>query len=256
MSVRAVATAAVTTVGVATLAATTVVAAGWSAPYAGPYAGPYAAHAADPGGEGDGCVAVVVDAGDLGGPVETSCAAGDPLSGLEALELAGFTVTRRARDGLLCAVGGRPACGDTDGDSYWSYWYRDLGSSDWTYSSLGAGSRDPQPGSVEAWVWQDGKGAADRAPGEDGSGANRRPPAVDYATICADSASAPATDSAAAPARGPATDPASTQRPTAGAAADGADSGAGPTGVLVGAVLVLGLGGAALLRTRRRGGAR
>lgn len=212
MSVRAVAAAVV-----ATLAAPTMVTAGW-------VAAPYAAHAAGSGG----CVAVVVDARALGGSVETGCAEGDPSSGLEALELAGFAVALRPRDRLVCTVGGRPGCGDTDADSYWSYWYRDPGSSDWTYSSVGAGSRDPRPGSVEAWVWQDGAGDAAPAPGEDG-GADRRPPAVDYATICA------------TPAVRVEVDP----RP-----------GSSPTGVLVGGALVLGLGGAALLSARRRGGAR
>lgn len=220
MSVRAVAAAVV-----ATLAAPTLVTAGWAAaPYAAHAAGSAAGRAAG----SIGCVAVVVDAGDLGGPVETGCAEGDPSSGLEALELAGFTATLRPRDGLLCAVGERPDCGDTDGDSYWSYWYRDPGSSKWTYSSLGAGSRDPQPGSVEAWVWQDGAGDAAPAPGEDG-GADRRPPAVDYAAVCTNRAVRVDVD----------------PRP-----------GSSPTGVLVGGVLVLGLGGAALLRARRRGGAR
>jgi len=213
MSVRAVAAAVA-----ATLAGPAVVTVAWSA-------APYAAHAAG----SDGCVAVVVDARALGGSVETGCAEGDPSSGLKALELAGFAVALRPRDRLVCTLGGRPDCGDTDADSYWSYWYRDPGSSDWTYSSLGAGSRDPRPGSMEAWVWQDGAGGADRAAGDDGGGADRRPPAVDYAAVCANPA-----------VRGDIDPP----------------PGSSPTGVLVGGALVLGLGGAALLSARRRGGGR
>src|SRR5690625_7998355 len=50
------------------------------------------ATAADLGGCDLG-VTVVVDFTDVGGEVETGCATGDPASGREALERAGFTPT-------------------------------------------------------------------------------------------------------------------------------------------------------------------
>jgi len=117
------------------------------------------------------CVGVIVDARLLGSSVTTGCAEGDPDTGLEALISAGFRyafVTRQP--GLVCQVDSTPDCSRTSTSTYWSYWYREKGSSTWVYSSGGAGSRDPAPGSTEAWVWQDG--------------GRREPPDVSFGLIC------------------------------------------------------------------------
>jgi hypothetical protein len=111
---------------------------------------------APPAAAGASCVAVVVDFRLLGGAVQTGCAQGDPSTGLQALVRAGFSQTPRPRDGLTCQIDARPACTDTTGTSYWSYWYRAAGSSRWVYATEGAGTHNPKPGSTEGWVWQDG----------------------------------------------------------------------------------------------------
>ena len=117
------------------------------------------------------CVGVIVDARLLGGAVTTGCATGDPDSGLDALTRAGFRYAFVPRQpGLVCQIGGAPACEDTGATTYWSYWHRAKGSSTWTYSTVGAAGYDPEPGSTEAWVWQDG--------------GRRRPPDVALRTIC------------------------------------------------------------------------
>jgi hypothetical protein len=133
---------------------------------------------AEPAAAGSACVAVVVDFSRLGGAVETGCAQGDPSTGLQALGRAGFSDTPRPQDGLICQIDARPACTETTGTAYWSYWYRAPGSSRWVYASEGAGSHNPKPGSSDGWVWQDGG----RTP----------PPSIRAAAICPQLAAAPA----------------------------------------------------------------
>lgn len=117
------------------------------------------------------CVGVIVDGRLLGEDVRTGCATGDPDSGLQALTKAGFSYAFVPRQpGLVCQIDGLPDCGRTTATTYWSYWYREPGSSRWVYSSFGAGQHDPKPGSTEAWVWQDG--------------GRREPPDVALAQIC------------------------------------------------------------------------
>lgn len=126
---------------------------------------PAPARAAEP------CVGVIVDGRLLGGDVRTGCAEGDPDSGLEALDLAGFGYAFVPRQpGLVCQLDGVPGCEQTSATTYWSYWYREKDSRAWVYSNSGAGNRDPVPGSVEAWVWQDG--------------GRREPPDVGLPLIC------------------------------------------------------------------------
>jgi len=99
-------------------------------------------------------VTVVVDFTDIGGAVETGCAEGDPASGREALESAGFTVTDD-ESGLICAIGSQPAdpCGAFEG-SYWAYWQ--VADGEWVASQVGADQADPAPGAVEGWRYNDG----------------------------------------------------------------------------------------------------
>lgn len=117
------------------------------------------------------CVGVVVDARLAGGGLSTGCADGDPDSGLEALSKAGYSYAFVPRfPGLVCSINGQPECSRTSSTTYWSYWYREPGSSTWVYSSLGAGNRDPAPGGMEAWVWQEG--------------GRRQPPDVSLVSVC------------------------------------------------------------------------
>jgi hypothetical protein len=109
----------------------------------------------------DGCsaaeVTVLVDFASLGGGVQTGCTGGDPASGIEALQAAGFPPTRAAaeRSGyFVCRIAGRPADDPcqraSPAGATWSYWHGEPGGS-WTYAGQGAGSYDPAPGTVEGW---------------------------------------------------------------------------------------------------------
>lgn len=127
--------------------------------------------AADPAAEpahAAGCtgttgVTVVVDFTAFGGAVDRRCALGDPATGLQALQDAGFAVTGTTRWGLafICRLDGLPApaaeaCVNTPpASAYWSYWHGTPGSA-WTYSTSGATSYNPAPGSVEGWAFGSG----------------------------------------------------------------------------------------------------
>jgi hypothetical protein len=108
-------------------------------------------------------VTVKVDYASLGGGVTTSCFAGDPATGLAALQGAGFTVTGTQRWGLafVCRINGKPTsatepCVNTPpASAYWSYWHGTPGGT-WTYSSLGATSFNPAIGTVEGWSFGSG----------------------------------------------------------------------------------------------------
>ncbi len=98
-------------------------------------------------------VTVVVQFPD--GHTEIGCAPGDPGTGLEALESAGFPYTFvQGQPGAVCTIDGAPAR-DCWGDKYWAYFHGS--GSGWTYSGVGAGSYDPKPGSREGWRFGDGK---------------------------------------------------------------------------------------------------
>jgi hypothetical protein len=151
-----------TAIGTAWLALATLVVAG--------AAGLLGVTRAAPASAAADCVAVIVDARQLGGSLRTGCAQVDPSNGFQALSKAGFGFTPRPRDGLVCQIDGAPACADTTSSTYWSYWYRAPGSRTWVYANEGAGTHNPRPGSTEAWVWQDGGKTA--------------PPDVAASTIC------------------------------------------------------------------------
>lgn len=99
-------------------------------------------------------VKVVVDFTALGGGVATGCAAGDPASGLKALELAQFPYAFVPRQpGMVCTIRSLPnPCSKPTTSAYWSYWHATPGGA-WTYSTSGAGSYDPAPGTVEGWAF-------------------------------------------------------------------------------------------------------
>lgn len=114
--------------------------------------------------DGDG-VTVVVDFTDLGGSIVTGCASGDPATGREALEAAGFAATD-SQPGMICAIGAQPdPCPATFEGSYWSYWHSSA-AGDWVSYQVGSDSSDPTPGEIEGWRYNDGSTGPGIAPTE------------------------------------------------------------------------------------------
>lgn len=139
---------------VAVLAPAPAVAAASAGPSAGTPASP--ASSAPPGAcaDGDG-VTVVVDLTDLGGDVRAGCAPGDPATGRQALETAGFTTTD-SQPGLVCTIDNLPDPCPTEFDGrYWAYWSAGP-DGQWTARTEGADTADPAPGSFEGWRYNDG----------------------------------------------------------------------------------------------------
>ena len=109
-------------------------------------------------------VTVVVDFGPLGGGVVVGCRLGDPTTGVQALQGAGFTVTGTTRWGLafVCRINGKPTaaqdpCVNTPPvTAYWSYWHAAPGGT-WTYSTTGASSYNPAQGTVDGWRFGSGQ---------------------------------------------------------------------------------------------------
>ena len=96
---------------------------------------------------------------------EVGCAAGDPVTGYQALSRAGFSLTFATGNGTgaVCSINGYPdhACPSMPPQSaYWAYFHARPGGS-WSYSSTGGGSYNPKPGTVEGWRF--GSGAAPSA---------------------------------------------------------------------------------------------
>lgn len=82
------------------------------------------------------------------------------LTGAQALEAAGFPVTRvQTQPGFICRIADTPAsepCVRTpSASSYWAYYHADLGGQ-WAYSQFGADNRRPAAGTVEGWAYGDG----------------------------------------------------------------------------------------------------
>lgn len=99
-------------------------------------------------------VTVIVDFTDLGGAVASGCAEGDPASGREALESAGFVPVDSA-PGLICTIDAQPdPCPTEFEGSYWAYWQHEGG--EWVASQVGADEADPAPGGIEGWRYNDG----------------------------------------------------------------------------------------------------
>ena len=118
---------------------------------------------------GSGCtdtdgVTVVVDFTDLGGDIEVGCAEGDPASGREALESAGFA-PEDSQPGMICTIDGQPdPCPEEFDGSYWSYWFAEDDA--WTSYQVGADDADPAPGDVEGWRYFDGSAGPQVEPAE------------------------------------------------------------------------------------------
>lgn len=134
-------------------------------------AGPAAAAPSAPAATGSPCtnaqdITVVVDQQSLGGGVKVGCAAQPVKSGFEALEKAGFQVTRVQRfPGALCKIDDKPAmsCNDMPpADSFWSYWIASRGG-DWCFSNQGANRKLPT-GTVEGWSFSTGGESASPQP--------------------------------------------------------------------------------------------
>lgn len=99
-------------------------------------------------------VTVIVDFTDLGGAVESGCAEGDPASGREALETAGFTAVNDP-SGFICTIDSQPdPCPTEFTGSYWAYWQ--VVDGEWVASQVGADEADPAPGDLEGWRYNDG----------------------------------------------------------------------------------------------------
>lgn len=160
-------------------------------------------------------VTVVVDFSDLGGTVQTGCAAGDPATGRDALASAGFA-SQDSIPGMVCAIDSSPdPCPTTFDGSFWSYWHAHPGDA-WTSHLTGADTSAPVRGEVEGWRYNDG------AVGP-GSGTAELTALADAAPLVS-----PAVEEPASP-----------------------DSGPLITAIAIGSVLLL-LGAAVLLAVRRR----
>jgi hypothetical protein len=130
------------------------------------------------------CVALVVDFGDLGGGVSTTCArVPDGSTGVDVLTKSHrVTFDPRYGEDFVCAIDGKPAggCSSVDGTHDWVYYHRAPGARSWTFSSEGAGTYKPRNSSTEGWVYDDGTSPAPR------------PPDVAYDQICPRATPAPA----------------------------------------------------------------
>lgn len=103
----------------------------------------------------DGGVTVVVDLTDLDGEVEIGCAEGEPATGREALESAGFT-TSDSEPGFICAINDQPdPCPEEFDGNFWGYYTAEEGD-EWASSMEGADTSEPVPGSFEGWRYNDG----------------------------------------------------------------------------------------------------
>ncbi len=118
----------------------------------------------------DDAVTVVVDFQRLGGDAIVRCAPGSqPRSGLEALKAAGFQVdgVQRWGEAFICRIEDRPsaaeelplasnegyreACIDTPPSTgYWGYFHAENGG-EWVYSGAGGKNRTVVPGGFEGW---------------------------------------------------------------------------------------------------------
>lgn len=185
---------------------------------------------------GSGCtdddgVTVVVDFTDVGGDIAVGCATGDPASGREALESAGFT-PEDSQPGMICTIDNQPdPCPEEFEGSFWSYWYAEDGA--WTSYQVGADEADPAPGDVEGWRYFDG------------SAGPQVDPADAVAAAPVDEGTEEATDTAAS-AEGE--DSTKTDDATVADETDGSD----PSGLIAAGVVALVLIAGIVLVVRRR----
>ena len=117
--------------------------------------------------EGGG-VTVVVDFGDLGPGSSIRCAPGTPANGIATLQAAGFEVAGSQKYGLAvaCRIDGKPGpdvescAGMPSATAYWSYWHAPAGGT-WQSSEEGAQTAKPGPGGFEGWAFARPKSAND-----------------------------------------------------------------------------------------------
>lgn len=197
-------------------------------------------------------VTVVVDFTDLGGEVEVGCADGDPATGRDALESAGFTPTDSI-PGMICAIDANPdPCPEEFDGSFWAYWTTENG--EWVSHTAGADGTDPAPGDIEGWRYNDGATGPGLTPDEAvaGAGTDAGDTAGELATGAekpATGADEPATDEAAEAPVADAADPESTD-----ADADRADESSGAAWIwfTVAGIAVIGAVAAYVVRSRRQ----
>ncbi|MBV9292913.1 MAG: hypothetical protein JO222_10735 [Frankiales bacterium] len=131
------------------------------------------------------CVALVVDFGDLGGGVHSTCAkVHKGATGYDVLSSGGHTFAI-CSNGVLGSIDGKPADGCSAKDDsvhFWSYWHRAPRSTRWTYSSEGGGTYQPANASTEGWHWM-------KSPPTD----------VSYTTICPPASPSPSASAAPRP---------------------------------------------------------
>lgn len=228
------------------------------------------------------CVGLVVDAHSLDGPVSAKCTTvPDGSTGYDVLRAGGHTVGFRS-DGIICTIDNRPSegCSATDATHFWAYFHREPGSSSWSYSNEGATTYKPGNRETEGWVWRDGDTAKPQnvpystiCPQTTSPSPAPRP-AVTHARGSATTAagSTPTPLPAATvhrvvthrrqkhdktPATRRSTPPSAvaSSTPVAIAAVNAkqSDSSGPPWGLIVGAVVVAALGGAAARQWQRRG---
>lgn len=111
-------------------------------------------------------VTLVVDGTSVGGDVQTRCAPGDPVNGIQALRAAGFDVVSSPSDFgeyvcVIDAVG--TACDAPFEGSYWAFYTADPDAA-WQVSGVGASGVDPDPGDVHGWRWGAGEEPSTPAP--------------------------------------------------------------------------------------------
>ncbi|MBS4751499.1 hypothetical protein KG112_01595 [Nocardioides sp. zg-ZUI104] len=170
-------------------------------------------------------VTVLVDPNELGGPTRTACAAAGTAS--YVFDEAGFELSGTGAPGMqgyVCRIDGLPEDGRcVAGDSYWSLWWAEPGTTTWAYAGLGVNGLELEPGAWVGFAWHEGEG---KAP----------PPDV---TLPGAGAEATADDEVVA-----------ADQPDAKTPAADDDSGP-PTGLLIGAAVVV-LAAAAVVPLRRR----
>ncbi|MGV9364295.1 hypothetical protein [Amycolatopsis sp. NPDC003731] len=167
-----------------------------------------------------GGVTVVVDFGDLGPQPLIRCAAGTPANGIAALQEAGIEVAGSQKYGLAvaCRINGKPGpdvescAGMPSATAYWSYWHASAGGT-WTSSQEGAQTAKPTPNGFEGWAFARPNSANDLP----------SPPRVAPVRQVATPAPAPA-----------------------------ASDGSFPWGLVLGAVVIVLVGGAGIVVARRR----
>ncbi|MBN9747834.1 hypothetical protein DMP23_43265 [Amycolatopsis sp. A1MSW2902] len=253
-------------------------------------AAPAAAAAAAPVCTATSGVLVVVDFGSLGGGVVRRCLGTPPDTGYDALRAAGFRTAGTVHDGpaFVCRIDDRPSpavepCTDTPPTTaYWSYWDGNVGTNRWEYSNEGAMSAAPRAGQVEGWSFGSGQpphpavtaliapaGRARPQGGAAGPDAPSGPAAGESAPpqqVPAGAQPPPRSSGVAAPeAQAPsasATAAAGSSRPSAAGSAPepaaAASENTGTTGfptlpaVAFGAIWLLGIAAAVLVRRRRK----